>query len=64
MFHRTPTQLVLTTRMDRATTMLTGSDASVATIAADCGFYDQAAFTRTFTRLTGLTPTQFRRRAR
>lgn len=63
-FHRTPTQLVLTTRMDRATTMLTGSDASVATIAADCGFYDQAAFTRTFTRLTGLTPTQFRRRAR
>ena len=63
-FHRTPGQLVLTTRMDRAAALLTDTDFPVAAIASDCGFYDQAAFTRTFARLTGLTPTQFRRRAR
>ena len=47
--------------MERATAQLTGGDRPIAAIATDCGFYDQAAFSRTFARLTGLTPTQFRR---
>lgn len=63
-FHRSPGQLVLTARIDRARTLLTGSDATLAQIALDCGFYDQAAFSRTFARLTGQTPGQFRRAAR
>lgn len=63
-FHRTPQQLVLTARIERATAELTRSDRPIAQIATDCGFYDQAAFSRTFARLTGLTPTQFRRQSR
>ncbi|MCA0425742.1 MAG: helix-turn-helix domain-containing protein [Proteobacteria bacterium] len=36
----------------------------LAQIALDVGFYDQAAFSRTFARLTGQTPSQFRRAGR
>jgi len=60
-FHRSPGQLVLTTRIDLATALLRESDLPLAEIADRCGFYDQAAFTRTFARLTGRTPAQFRR---
>ncbi|GAB49828.1 AraC family transcriptional regulator [Mobilicoccus pelagius] len=60
-FHRSPGQLVLTTRIDRATALLRESDLPLADVAGRCGFYDQAAFTRTFARLTGRTPAQFRR---
>lgn len=60
-FHRTPAQLVLTTRMERATAQLIETDDPIAAVASDCGFYDQAAFSRTFVRLTGVTPSQFRR---
>ena len=35
----------------------------IADVAARSGFYDQAAFTRTFGRITGETPAQFRRRS-
>ncbi|GAB97005.1 putative AraC family transcriptional regulator [Kineosphaera limosa NBRC 100340] len=63
-FHRSPGQLVLTARIDRARTLLTRSDAPLAQIALDVGFYDQAAFSRTFARLTGQTPSQFRRAGR
>lgn len=62
-FHRTPGQLVLTARIDRATTLLTTSEEPIAAVASACGFYDQAAFSRTFARLTGRTPAQFRREA-
>ncbi|WP_040157120.1 AraC family transcriptional regulator [Mobilicoccus massiliensis] len=63
-FHRSPLQLVLTTRMELAAQLLVDTDDPIARIASDCGFYDQAAFSRTFARLTGLTPTRFRRSAR
>lgn len=63
-FHRSPGQLVLTARIDRARTLLTRTQTSLSQIALDCGFYDQAAFSRTFARLTGQTPGQFRRSSR
>ena len=63
-FHRSPGQLVLTARIDHARTLLTQTSAPLAQIALDCGFSDQAAFSRTFARLTGQTPGQFRRGAR
>jgi len=62
-FHLSPTQLVLRARIDRATEALTTSSAPISQIATACGFYDQAAFTRTFARVTGETPAQFRRRS-
>lgn len=59
-FRRTPGQLVLTARIDRARELLRGSD-SLADIAIACGFSDQAAFSRTFARLAGQTPAAYRR---
>ncbi|NMR19139.1 AraC family transcriptional regulator [Cellulomonas fimi] len=54
-------QFVLRTRIDHAAVLLTSTDLPIARVAAESGFYDQAAFTRTFGRLTGETPAQFRR---
>jgi PAS domain S-box-containing protein len=54
------TQFVLRTRVDHATRLLAGTDRPLAEIALDCGFSDQSSFTRTFGRLTGDTPAQFR----
>ncbi|GAA2726232.1 helix-turn-helix domain-containing protein [Cellulomonas aerilata] len=62
-FSLSPQQLVLRTRIDHAASLLTSTDRPIADVATACGFYDQAAFTRTFGRLTGETPAQFRRRS-
>ncbi|MCV2394590.1 AraC family transcriptional regulator [Actinotalea sp. M2MS4P-6] len=59
-----PQQHVLRTRVDRAAALLSTSDLPLAEVAVRSGFYDQAVLTRTFGRLTGETPAQFRRRAR
>ncbi|OLT55345.1 AraC family transcriptional regulator [Cellulosimicrobium sp. CUA-896] len=58
----TPRQLVLRTRVDRATRLLAAGEGTLAHVAAASGFYDQPSFTRTFARLTGETPAQYRRR--
>jgi AraC-like DNA-binding protein len=59
-----PQQYVLRARVDHAAALLGGGDLPLAEVAAAAGFYDQASFTRTFGRLTGETPAQFRRAAR
>jgi AraC-like DNA-binding protein len=63
-FGLSPAQFVLRARIDRARALLVESDRSLADVAASCGFYDQPAFTRQFTRLAGETPGVYRRRAR
>lgn len=62
-FSLSPQQFVLRTRIDRAASLLTSGDLPIASVATASGFYDQAVFTRTFGRLTGETPAQFRRRS-
>jgi PAS domain S-box-containing protein len=57
-----PQQYVLRSRVDRAAALLTTTDEPIAAVAHASGFYDQAVLTRTFGRLTGETPAQFRRR--
>ena len=59
-FGLSATQFVLRTRVDHATRLLTDTDRPLAEIALACGFSDQSSFTRTFGRLTGDTPAQFR----
>lgn len=63
-FALSPQQYVLRARVDHAAALLGGTDLPVAEVARASGFYDQASFTRTFGRLTGETPAQFRRAAR
>lgn len=63
-FGLSPTQYVLRARVDQATRLLTDTDRPLAGVAVECGFYDQADFTRRFARLTNETPAQFRSRHR
>ena len=51
-------------RVDHACRRLADSSDPLAAIALDAGFADQSHFTRTFKRLTGLTPAAYRRLAR
>ncbi|MET0173189.1 MAG: AraC family transcriptional regulator [Agrobacterium vaccinii] len=61
---KTPLQWQLSRRIDLARTMLTDSDLSVAAIAAQLGFSDQAHLTKTFRQVAGETPAAWRRMRR
>jgi len=47
-FHLTAGQLLQKTRMEAAVGRLRESDESIASVALDCGYSDQSAFTRQF----------------
>ena len=52
-------------RVERAKQLLhTGSDFSLAEVAAHAGFSDQSQFSHHFKRIVGVTPGQFRMSAR
>jgi AraC-like DNA-binding protein len=48
-------------RLRQARTRLSGSDESIAQIAARCGFEDAAYFSRAFKAQFGSSPVEFRR---
>jgi AraC family transcriptional regulator len=51
-------------RLDHAMNMLRDSDAPIASIAVELGYASQTAFTAAFKKLTGETPSDWRRRMR
>ncbi len=51
-------------RLEQAMTMLRDPDASIVSVAAALGYASQTAFAAAFRRLTGETPSNWRRRAR
>lgn len=57
----TPQELVLTTRLNTAKSLLVEEDLSVAAIARAVGYDDPAYFTRLFTARAGVSPRAFRR---
>jgi len=59
-FGLSTSQYVTRVRVDAAARLLRRTDATVASIAATTGFYDQSSFSRHFARLTGETPQLFR----
>jgi PAS domain S-box-containing protein len=59
-----PRQLLVRTRLDEAIRRLEETDRPLATIAGECGFYDQSQFTRQFQRAAGITPGAYRGRLR
>ena len=63
-FHLTPGQLIIQTRLQEATRRLRETDARVADIALACGFYDHSAFARQFKAATGVTALAYRRSGR
>ena len=58
-FHLTPRQVLLKTRLDAATALLMSHD-KVTDVAALCGYTDHSAFTRQFKATVGVTPSEYR----
>lgn len=56
-----PSRWMLRLRIDRAKDLLRESGASLAEVGSQCGFADQAHFTRTFSRYVGVSPGSWRR---
>jgi len=53
-------QLLLRMRLEEAILRLRTTQAPVAEIASECGYYDQSAFTRQFRRVVGMSPGAYR----
>jgi len=62
-FGLTFSRFVARRRIEHAQAMMTKTTSSLCQIALECGFTDQAHFTRTFGGVTGSTPSQWRRMA-
>ena len=62
-FGETPHQYLLTRRIERARYLLRTTDMQVAEACLAVGFKGVGSFTTTFRRHTGVTPTEYRRRA-
>lgn len=60
----TPGDYVRQVRVRRGAELLKDSELSIAEVALRCDFYDQSHFSRTFKRVLGITPRQYRRRAK
>ncbi len=59
-FRLTTGQLIQKTRIETALQLLRETDSPIARVAQDCGYSDQSAFTRTFRRMVGLSPSIYR----
>ncbi|MDD2598204.1 MAG: AraC family transcriptional regulator [Kiritimatiellae bacterium] len=57
-----PHEYLLRVRVRSACRELEQTNWTIARIAQECGFYDHSHFSRTFTKLTGVTPSAYRRR--
>ena len=60
-FGTSPHRYLILQRVEIAKTLLSGTNCSLVEIAAQTGFSDQAAFTRTFAAMVGETPAKWRR---
>jgi PAS domain S-box-containing protein len=63
-FQITTGQFILKARMDAAVRRLRETNDAIASIALECGYSDQSAFTRQFRQTVGLTPSEFRKTTR
>jgi len=64
LLHMTPSDYLLTLRVQLARRLLTKTDQSITAVAADAGFYDQSHFCKRFRQFTGITPLKYRQRFR
>lgn len=60
LFSMTPQAFLHQARLKEAMRRLEDKSRTIASIAHECGYADQSAFTRRFLQVTGLTPTQYR----
>lgn len=62
-FGQTPHSFIIRKRIERAKTMLKKRNIAMKAVALDCGFSDQSHFCRTFRKMVGVTPAEYRRSA-
>ena len=60
LFQLSAGQLIQKTRMEAAVRRLRETNDPIATVALDCGYSDQSAFTRQFRQTVGLSPSEYR----
>lgn len=60
-FGLSPRELVIRRRIDRAQALMRSSQTPLSQVALECGFADQAHFSRLFRRIVGTTPREWRR---
>jgi AraC-like DNA-binding protein len=60
LFGTTLKRFLVTSRIDHAASLLTGTRLSLIDISEQCGYYDQSQFTRQFRQHTGLSPGRYR----
>ena len=58
-----PQRLLQRLRLEHAVHLITTTSLSMGDVSAECGFYDQASFTRQFRSVLGLTPGAYRKGA-
>lgn len=63
-FRMSPRQFVIAVRVERARHLLSLSEEPVGDVALATGFYDQSHFTRHFQKVTGMTPSRYRKKFR
>lgn len=56
-----PQKLLQRLRLEHAVHLITTTTMSMGDVSAECGFYDQASFTRQFRSVLGLTPGAYRK---
>ncbi|MBM3858327.1 MAG: AraC family transcriptional regulator [Verrucomicrobia bacterium] len=62
LFRTTPRDYLLRLRINAASRLLAETNRKTTDIALEVGFYDHAHFSRTFRKLTGVTPAAYRKR--
>ena len=55
-----PANFITLQRISRAKILLANTNMSITVIANETGFFDNAHFTRTFKKITGMSPTEYR----
>lgn len=63
-FHLTPVQYINRCRVSQACNLLSNTDLPIASIASECGFFDQSHFSKTFQSILHATPSCHRKRYR
>jgi len=63
-FKITPNQHIQDVRIRAACNLLLSTNNTIAAIALDSGFYDHSHFTRTFKKITGISPGDYRKKDR
>jgi AraC-like DNA-binding protein len=53
---------IIAYRIEKAETLLSSSNEPIYTIAAKVGFFEERHFSKTFKKITGLTPTQYKKK--